>query len=261
MGSASRSALAAVRRVLEGFKVEAASGLGRELLNASVQLDRNPGLLAALADPAATPETKTELIDRLFAEAGSTTRKVLAAVAAQRWSNVDELVDGVEELGIRAEALAQSGLGQELLAIEQVISSSHELELTLGSKLGDADPKVTVVRSLFEGKVSPAALEVASHIVAQPRGRRIGRVLKDFARIVADQDGAELATVTLAAPLDESRLARLQEILATTAGRPVKITTVVDPTLVGGMHIQIGDRVIDGSVKARLDDLRLQLAG
>lgn len=261
MGSASRSALAAVRRVLEGFKVEAASGLGRELLDVSVELDRHPAVLSAIADPAASMESKTALIDRLFATAGTTTRKVLYAVAGERWSNPDELVAGVEELGVRAEALAQSDIGQELLAVEQVISDHHELELTLGSKLGDAEPKVELVQRLFEGKISPAALEVVRHVVAQPRGRRIGRVLQDFSRIVADQDGAELATVTLAAPIDDARLARLQELLSATVGRAVKTTTVIDPSLVGGMHIQIGDHVIDGSVKTRLDDLRLQLAG
>ena len=261
MGSASRSALAEVRSVLEGFKVEAASGLGRELLNASATLARNPGLLAALSDAAASSESKAQLIDRVFANSGSTTRKVLTAVAAERWSNSNELVDGVEELGIRAEALAQTGIGQELLAIEQVISGSHELELTLGNKLGSTQAKVQAVRTLFEGKVSAAAVEIASHVVAEPRGRRVRRVLREFANLVADQDGADLATVTLATPIDDARLARLQELLSRTAGRSVKITTVIDPTIVGGMHIQIGDTVIDGSVKARLDDLRLQRAG
>lgn len=247
--------------MLEGFKVEAASGLGGDLLKVSAELHRNPGLLAAIADPAASAESKQALIDRVFAELGSTTRKVLVAVAAERWSNGEEIVAGVEELGVRAEALSQSGLGQELLAIEQVISSNHELELSLGSKLGDAGAKVQAVKTLFTGKVSDAAVEVAGHVVANPRGRRVGRVLRDFAAVVADQGGAELATVTLAQPIDEARLAKLQDLLASTVGRPVKITTVIDPTIVGGMHIQIGDTVIDGSVKSRLDDLRLQLAG
>ena len=79
--------------------------------------------------------------------------------------------------------------------------------------------------------------------------------------MVADQGGSALATVTAAAPLNELQLSRISGLLEKNAGRPVRVTTVVDPSLVGGVRIQIGDDVIDGSVRARLDDLRLQLAG
>lgn len=258
MGSASRSALAAARSVLDS---QSQAGLGSELLQASAVLEGSPALVGGLTDPANDAQSKKELVAKVFAEAGTGTQAVLNAASGERWSNTDEFVAGVEELGIRAAASVQPGLDEGLLAIETVISGNHELELTLGSKLGVAEQKVKVVHELFNGKVSATALEVVEHTVAQPRGRRIGRVLRDFAKIIADQGGAELATVTLAAPLDAARLERLQTLLSAQSGRAVKLTTVIDPSLVGGVRIQIGDNVIDGSVKARLDDLRLQLAG
>jgi F-type H+-transporting ATPase subunit delta len=66
--------------------------------------------------------------------------------------------------------------------------------------------------------------------------------------------------VTVAAPLNAEQQVRLARALEQSAGRPVKITTVIDPELVGGVRIQLADDVIDGSIRARLDDLRQQLA-
>lgn len=260
MGSASREALAAARNVLDGMSSQSLLGFGRELLQAAGQLDRNPALLSGMADPAASADAKTQLIDRLFASAQEPTRQILGAVARGRWSNASELVAGVEELGIRAEASAGADLAAELISIERLIGENHELELTLGSKLGDGDSKARLVHTLFKGKVSESALAITQHIVANPRGRRVGRALLNSAKIIADQGGAELATVTVAAPLDEAKLSALRESLVKTAGRPVTLSIMIDPEVVGGVRVQIGDEIIDGSVQSRLDDLRLQLA-
>lgn len=188
-------------------------------------------------------------------------RAVLSAAVSQAWSTPGEFVAGIEELGLRADAAAHPELADELLAAAGTVDSSHELELGLGSKLGDPAAKVALIERLFNGKLSPNAVGVISHLVANPRGRRLGAALQESARVAADQGGSELATVTVAAPLSQAQQTRLSELLERSAGRPVRVTTVVDASLVGGIRIQIGDDVIDGSVRSRLDDLRLQLAG
>jgi len=258
MGSASREALAAARSALSG-SLEPRTGA--ELLSASAQIADAPALLAALADSSADAESKTQLVDRVFASATSGARAVLSAAVAQSWSNPGELVEGIEELGLRAEAVANDALADELLSAASVIDSSHELELGLGNKLGDAQAKVALVERLFRGKLSDAAVGIVSHLVSNPRGRRLGAALRESARIVADQGGSELATVTVASQLTDTQSQRISSLLEQSAGRPVRVTTVIDPSLVGGIRIQIGDNVIDGSVRSRLDDLRLQLAG
>lgn len=261
MGSASREALDVARQVLNGLIDQSVTGFGGELLQASAVLNRNPKLLATLADPSAAAERKEQVVRSVFASAQEPTRTILTAAVSQKWSHPVGLVEGIEELGIRAEAHGTDNLDQELLAIDNVIGQNHELELTLGSKLGGAEAKAQAVTKIFGGKVSENALFITRHIVSNPRGRRVGRVLQDLAKIIADQEGAELATVTLAAPIDNSQLQRLEALLTKSAGRPVKLSIVIDPDLVGGVRIQIADEVIDGSVRARLDDLRLQLAG
>ncbi|MCA0379876.1 MAG: F0F1 ATP synthase subunit delta [Actinobacteria bacterium] len=258
MGSASREALAVAKEALGGSLDKSA---GAELLAASAQIDGSQALLAALADSATAGAAKAQLVDRLFGGISAGARAVLSAAVAQAWSNSGELVAGIEELGLRAEAVAEPVLADELLAAAATIDSNHELELVLGSKLGDTAAKVQLVERLFTGKLSAAAVGVVKHLVANPRGRRISTSLRAAAGVVADQGGSALATVTAAAPLNELQLSRISGLLEKNAGRPVRVTTVVDPSLVGGVRIQIGDDVIDGSVRARLDDLRLQLAG
>lgn len=258
MGSASRVALSAARAALSGGTDQAT---GADLLAASAQIAGAPALLGALADASADGAAKVQLVERLFGGLSAGARSVLAAAVAQAWSTPAELVAGVEELGLRADAAAHPDLADELLAAAAVIDGNHELELGLGSKLGDPAAKVALVEKLFSGRLSPNAVAVVSHLVANPRGRRLSAALRESARVVADQGGSELATVTVAAPLTQPQQTRLEGYLEQSAGRPVRVTTVVDPALIGGVRIQIGGDVIDGSVRSRLDDLRLQLAG
>ncbi|CAG7616246.1 F0F1 ATP synthase subunit delta [Leucobacter soli] len=258
MGSASREALAAAKAALSGRLGKSA---GAELLSASAQIAGSPALLGALGDASSAAAAKRGLVERLFGGISAGARAVLVAAVEQNWSNADELVGGVEELGLRAEAIANDGLADELLAAAATIDSSHELELSLGSKLGDPASKVALVERIFTGKLSASAVGVIAHLVANPRGRRVGAALRESARVAADQGGSELATVSVAAPLSAAQQEKLAGLLEQSAGRPVRVTTVVDPALVGGVRIQIGDDVIDGSVRSRIEDLRLQLAG
>ncbi|NLA65493.1 MAG: F0F1 ATP synthase subunit delta [Leucobacter sp.] len=258
MGSASREALAVARASL-GDNLAAQTGV--ELLAAATQIDSAPSLLAALADSLSTPEAKAQLIERLFSATSADARSILSAAVAQAWSTPAELVDGIEELGLRAEAVSEPGLADQLLAAANTIDSNHELELGLGSKLGDVSAKVALIERLFGGKLSAGAVAIVRHLVVSPRGRRISVALRQSATVAADQGGTSLATVTVAQALSSEQAGRISRLLEQSAGRPVRVTTVVDPSLVGGVRIQIGDDVIDGSVRSRLDDLRLQLAG
>ncbi len=201
------------------------------------------------------------VIGRLFGSLTPDAQKLLDAVVSERWSTHDDLLAGVEELGIRAIASSSTAdIDAELFAFGAAVSSSAELELAIGSKLGDPKGKVSLVESLLAGKVDAGTLAIVTHLVQQPRGRRIGRLLANAATIVADQDGELVATVSAAAPLSPTQLERVRASLATTYGKRLKLNEVVDPSLIGGLRIQIGDDVIDGTISARLTALRLQLA-
>lgn len=265
MGSATREALALTRAALAASGSSADLATGESLFNAGRVVGDSPQLLSALADPSADAAAKTALVTSVFGSAVTPTAlSLLQSVAAARWSSHDDVLAGIEDLGLRTVALsvpAGTSIEDELFSFGVAVSSDAELELALASKLGDADAKARVVDTLLGGKVSAQTLAIVRHLVRQPRGRRIGELLRYAASVVADQSGHFIATVTSAAPLAQAQLDRLIAGLAARYGRSLLVNQVIDPALIGGVRIQIGDDVIDGSVSSRLNDLRLQLAG
>ncbi|MEO7148092.1 MAG: F0F1 ATP synthase subunit delta, partial [Terrimesophilobacter sp.] len=180
-----------------------------------------------------------------------------------RWSEPVDLLAGVEEIGIRVLASSvEDGVDipAELFGFGRLVSSNAELELAVGSKLGEPSAKVTLVERLLAGSVSEQTVAIVSHLVQQPRGRRIGALLKHAAGLVADQASLTIATITVAAPLDDTQLERLKAGLSSSYGA-LRIQQVIDPSVLGGVRIVVGDDVIDDTIATRLKDLRLQLAG
>ena len=115
--------------------------------------------------------------------------------------------------------------------------------------------------TLLSTKASPQTVAIVSHLVQQPRGRRIAALLRQAAGVVADEAGLAIATVTSATPLDAKQLDRIAAALGAARGTKLRVNHVIDSSIVGGLRVQLGDEVIDGSVATKLNDLRLQLAG
>ncbi|MBN7792922.1 F0F1 ATP synthase subunit delta [Microbacterium sp. 2216-1] len=261
MGSATTQALAASTDALA-----AASALtldsAAELFAAARAIGDSGQLSGALADPSAPAEARTALVDGVFAGASAPVRALLTAVAAQRWSSASDLVDGVEELAIRAAAIASTGVdvSGELFGFSRVVAANPELELALGSRLGDADAKGALVERVLGASAAPATVLIVSSLVRRPRERRVRQLLSRAIRIVSAQDGRTVATVYTAAPLNAAQETRLRDALAGRYGGEISINQVIDSTVVGGLRVQIADDVIDGSISARLADLRQKLA-
>ncbi|WP_066040125.1 F0F1 ATP synthase subunit delta [Herbiconiux solani] len=265
MGSATRVALEQATTRLAGLGAKVDLATGEELFAAGRIIGDSSHLLGALSDPGAEASAKTALVKQLFGPAYSpVTVELLDAVATSRWSSHKDLLAGIEELGIRAvasSAPASAAIDSELFEFSRAVTTDANLELALGSKLGSVDQKRSLVERLIGGRASEQTLAIVRQLVTQPRGRRIGELLRYASAIVADQSGSQVATVVVAAPLSAAQLQRLERVLATRHGRTIQLNQVIDPSVVGGVRIQVGDDVIDGSVSTRLNDLRLQLAG
>jgi F-type H+-transporting ATPase subunit delta len=261
MGSATREALAkAVVTLNAQAKVDLATG--EQLFAAALLVDGSPQLAAALSDDTALESDRKGIVDQLFAKYTVAARSVLETLSTARWSSESDLIAGIEELAIRAVAESApktTSIEDELFSFARTVSSNSELELALGSRLGAADGKVSLIHALLDGKASEQSIAILGALVAQPRGRRIGELIRYATSIVADQANLSIATVTVARAVDAKQLSRLVDALSEQNGRPVRVQQVVDPSIVGGMRVQIGDEVIDGSVSSRLADLRLRL--
>jgi len=264
MGSMSREALGSARSVLADLGGSADLATGEQLLDAGRVIGGSVQLQAYFADPSTDVAVKKQLVDRLFGPFSEAARALLVSVVGSRWSSSDDLLAGIEELGFRVIATTagpDTSIESELFAFDAAVRSNAQLELAIGTKLSDGAAKTGLVQRLLGGKASEQTLAIVSHLVSQPRGRRIGELIRTAADIVADQSDELVATVTSASVLDPAHASRLEAGLARQFGRSLRINQVVDPAIIGGLRVQIGDEVIDGTVATKLSLLRLQLAG
>jgi F-type H+-transporting ATPase subunit delta len=262
MGSATTQALAASTKALA-----AASGVtldtAGEFFSAAAFVGESSQLSGALADSTAPAGARAAVAAAVFAGASPAVRDVLKVTADQRWSDTSDLVDAIEELAIRAAAIAEpdTDIEGELFAFSRVVSANPELELALGSRLGDAASRSALVEKLLGGSASTATTQIVSSLVRQPRGRRIRQLLGRAMDIVSAQRERLVATVHTASTLSEEQRTRLSDALSRRYDGRVSLNEVIDPTIVGGLRVQIADDVIDGSISARLAELRQKLAG
>jgi F-type H+-transporting ATPase subunit delta len=263
MGSATTQALAATTAAL-GAAGSVDFETARELFAAARIVGDSPQLSGALADPAAEPAARSRVVADVFGPSfGRTTLSLLTTAVAQRWSSASHLVDGIEELAIRAAAVSAPGVDVdgELFSAARLVADNPEIELALGSRLGDDSAKGALISSLLRGRASDATILIVSSLVQQPRERRVRQLLSQAMDIVADQRGSIVATVVTATPLNASQSERLSAVLSRRYGKTVGLNEVIDRSVVGGLRVQIADDVIDASVAARLSDLRQKLAG
>jgi F-type H+-transporting ATPase subunit delta len=262
MGSATREATAKATAVL-GAQAKVDLAAGEQLLAAALVLEQEARLRAALADDSATEADRASIVSAVFGKYTAAAKAVLESLVTSRWSSADDLVVGIEELGIRAVAASAAktvSINDELFVLSTAVSSNSELELALGSKLGSAEGKISLIDSLLDGKASKQTIAILGALLAQPRGRRMAELIRYASTIVAEQAGFIVATVTVASPLTAAQATRLEKALSVQRDGTVRINQIVDPEILGGMRVQIGDEVIDGTISNRLTDLRLRLA-
>jgi len=114
------------------------------------------------------------------------------------------------------------------------------------------------------GEIHPMALKLVSMLVAKGRLGMIEDISEEYQQLLDNYrgvEGAEVAEVTTAIPLDDEDRLKLAQRITNMVGKPVVLRTKVDPGIVGGIVIRIGDRLIDGSIRSKLTALRRELGG
>lgn len=260
MGSASRVAMISAKAAVaksNGLSVVA----GVAILSVGRAIGSNPALRAALANPVADAKAKATLIDSVVGAIDSSAKSLVHVIVGERWSSADEMLAGIEEIGLRVIASGSTdAIEAELFAIARIVAANPELELALSAKRGGAEAKRELAGAVLKG-ASESTTEIVRHLVSQPRGRRIRPLLSQAQGIVADQQGRGVAIVTVASPLDAAQRDRIASVLRARFGREHHIDEIVDDTIVGGFTVQVGDDTIDASIRSRLTELSSKLAG
>lgn len=154
---------------------------------------------------------------------------------------------------------ASDRLSDELLEFARAVDSTPQLRDKLTDPAIALQARSEAVSDLL-ARAHPATAAVVQMLLSADRIRHIGEIADAAVRINAESRGASVATVRSAKPLSDTQRDQLAQALAAKAGGPVEMKVVIDPELVGGVVVQLGDSIIDGSVAKRLTDLRASLA-
>jgi F-type H+-transporting ATPase subunit delta len=145
------------------------------------------------------------------------------------------------------------------LALAADMLGRPEVEPVIDNPAIPVADRQAVVARLLERRIRPGALRLVNLIVERGRADSLPRVGEQYQRLLNAYRGIVVATVTSAAPLTEDETAAVRERVEAMAGSNVDLRTRVDPALLGGLTVQVGDRLLDASIRGRLERLRAQL--
>lgn len=243
------------------------STVGDELFLVAAMLDATPSIRRVLTDPATEPDARSGLAAAVLGDKVDVATLGIVDVAAQhRWASGRDLSDAFELAGLAAHVAGadKSGsldaLEDELFEAQRIIDGERDLRGVLSDRTVPTEHKRTLINTIFEGKVAAGTVALIRQAAATRTGS-FDAVLERFADEVAARRQRMLAEVRSAYELGDAERERLTAALAAKYGHDIHINSIVDPTIVGGLRVSIGDDVIDGTISGRLEDARRQLAG
>ena len=242
--------------------------LAGELFAVGRLLDDQPSLRRALSDPSGKPDDRADLVDRLFrGKVSGVTLDLLETVARQRWSRPSDLVDAMTTLGTEAALDAADSEGalddveDELFRFGRIVAGNRELSRLLSDRSASIEGTGALIDRLLSGKVSRVTELLLRNVLTS---RRIGSAeiaVERLSDAASRRRGQSVARVTTAVALTPEQEQRLTGVLSRLYGRTIGLQITVDPDVLGGLVVQVGDEVIDGSVAHRLEAARRGLAG
>ena len=269
MRGASRAAFGEARDELARVVTDpgVAATVGDELFAVTGLLDHEPGVRRALTDATSLQSARTALVRSLLGgRVSAATLNLMTSMVAARWSVPRDLADATEQLAVMSTAASAAGAGEldnvedELFRFGRIDGAEPELHAALASPVLPEDRKRGLLDALLTGKVTPASLRLITQVTLHPRGRSLEANLAEYARLVAAWRQRLIATVRVATALSDRQRERLRSALAAIYGQGIQLNVVLDPEVVGGLSVLIGDEFIDGTLSSRLAELRQRLA-
>lgn len=238
--------------------------IGNELFTITNVLDHNIQLERALTDPSRPVEDKVAVVKTLIGdEAHPLTMEIMSDLVARRWSRVSDIANAAEDFGVDG-MMYYADHTNVTLQVSIELAQLHSALLNLPvvrSKLYDAtvpaEARIKLLYSLIgNADFNVVTKRLAEHATCNLRNRRYLQTIQWLINKFSRHMGESMVTVTTATPLSKEQVKKLVAIYSAKTGHPVHINSVVDPTVLGGMRIQVGDEVTDNTVVAQLQHLQ-----
>jgi len=273
MRSASRQALVnLVQRfdeIAPSLHGQGLATLADELVSVAKLLNRERVVTRYLTVPAEDAGPRVRLIERLVSgKVGGPALDLLKAAVSARWSTGSDLIDAVEHIArqavlVRAERAGQvDEVEEQLFRFSRILDTQPRLAILLGDYGAPAEGRVQLLRNVVESAgpgANPTAVALLSQTVELLRGQPAEEAVLSLAEVAVARRGEIVAHVSAAAELNDAQRRLLNQVLTRIYGHPVTVQMQIDPALLGGLAISVGDEVIDGTLSSRLAAAETQL--
>ena len=172
-------------------------------------------------------------------------------------SRIEGYARGLIEIA-RAEGTIDE-VEDELFRFARSYESSEELRNALSDEQIPASKRQAIVEDLLGGKVTPTTTQLISMVVGSGRSRDLPAIVDKHVARASTAKNLEVAEVRTAVALTPDQQTRLAAALANATGKEVNLKVVVDPSVLGGIVATVGDTVIDGTVRTRIEQLKSRL--
>lgn len=265
---ASRNSLVTLREQLDGIVADADAAIVSDELFVVVDLlDAQPALRRALTDPARSGADRLSLAaGLLLGKLGAQATGLAGLAASLNWARARDLSDSLETVAVLVSVADADRRGRldavedQLFAFGEAIEDSPSLASALSDPAAPVEAKLGLVGDLLDG-ADAATVSLAKRAVSAPRAGTLSETVGDFGRIAADLRRRLVATVRTAVQLNDVQRDRLRTALGRQYGRDIHLNVVVEPDVVGGVSITIGDDLIDGTLRTRVTEATRLLAG
>jgi F-type H+-transporting ATPase subunit delta len=147
----------------------------------------------------------------------------------------------------------------DLFRFARTFEGSDDLRLALTDPQLPVERRVAVIDQLMAGKALATSTALVSMVVAAGQASDLMAIVERFVELAVSERSHEVAEVRSVIPLDEDQTRRLAQALGNATGKIVEVKVVIDPTVLGGLVARVGDTIIDGTVRHRIDEMKEQL--
>lgn len=267
---ASRESLAALTEQLDSWTDSASARdlttTADELFAVARFLDSERSVRRLLADASSPEDARADLVRRLFgSQLSQPTVDLVSELAGKRWSTPRDIVTGAEGLARRtAIAIADRNgsldeVEDQLFRFGRVVAREPQLASLLGDAARPVEGRVQLLDSVLGEKVYPVTATLLREAVRLPRSRHLDVVAEELAELAAARRDRSVAKVRTPVELSSEQETTLAETLGRMYGRTISLQVELDRSLLGGLVVQVGGEVIDGSVAGRLAAARRSL--
>lgn len=215
-----------------------------------------------LTQPSDDPQPRIQLLDRLVSgKVADATLSVLKAAVTQRWSVSTDLIDCLEHISRQAlfDVAEQAGqiseVEDQLFRFSRLLDAQPRLAILLGDYTTPAEGRISLLDNVLSAaaeQANPITVTLLAHTIGLLRHQSASDAVVFLTQVAVARRGDVIAQVSAAADLTPAQRTRVGQILSRIYGHPVTVHLEINPDLLGGLAIAVGDEVIDGTLASRL---------